>query len=62
MIMASDGLWEFMSNEKCVTMAGKYSSPKKAVETLCAEANSLWMKMEQVVDDTTVIIAHFQRF
>ena len=61
LIMASDGLWEFMNNDVCVEMVSKYSSPKKAVEALVNEANKLWMKMEQVVDDTTVIVAYFQR-
>ena len=31
--------------------------PRKAVDILVAEAGARWMKEEQVIDDTTVIVA-----
>ena len=100
LIWASDGLWEFMSNQvSCGTRGGRkpgvgtrahvqlgagegegleaglgyllsllralqevidmiagIDDPKTAVDKLVAEANTRWMKEEQVVDDTTVIV------
>jgi len=60
-IIASDGLWEFVSNEEAVEMAVKFppaKGPKHSVDHLVREANSRWMQEEQVIDDTTVIVAH----
>ena len=58
LIAASDGLWEFMSDQECVNIATGYRDPREAVDTLIREANERWMKEEQVIDDTTVIVAH----
>jgi serine/threonine protein phosphatase PrpC len=82
LIWASDGLWEFMSNQEVrlcritksfrprivashllrpfsqvIDKIAMYDDPKKCVDILVAEANARWMKEEQVVDDTTVIVA-----
>lgn len=60
LVVATDGLWEFMTNEECVAMmvedAGKNS--QSAVDILIQEANARWMREEQVIDDTTVVVAH----
>lgn len=56
-IWASDGLWEFMSNQEVLDMISGIDDPKKAVDLLITEANSRWMKEEQVIDDTTVVVA-----
>ncbi|KAL7685370.1 putative PPM-type phosphatase domain, protein phosphatase 2C family [Plasmopara halstedii] len=58
LVIATDGLWEFMSNEECIEMAMKHKDPKTAVDLLIMEANRRWMKEEQVIDDTTVIVAY----
>jgi serine/threonine protein phosphatase PrpC len=58
MVWASDGLWEFNKNEEVVAMAGGNGDPRKAVDALVADANARWMKEEQVIDDTTVIVAY----
>jgi len=57
-IVATDGLWEFMDNKTCVDMACKTSGPIEAVECLVKEANQRWLQEEQVIDDTSVIVAH----
>lgn len=41
-------------------MIAGIEDPKKAVDVLVAEANARWMKEEQVIDDTTVIVAHLE--
>lgn len=59
-VVASDGLWEFMSNQEVIDMivATGMADPRKAVDVLVEEANARWMREEQVVDDTTIIIAY----
>lgn len=58
LIVATDGLWEFMSNEECMEIAMGQQDPKVAVDLLIMEANRRWMKEEQVIDDTTIIVAY----
>jgi len=58
LIVATDGLWEFMDSQTCVDMACKTSGPSEAVDFLVKEANQRWIQEEQVIDDTTVIVAH----
>jgi len=66
LVVASDGLFEFVSNQEVIDIAAKYMSsgpggkaePGKAVNELVAEAEKRWLKEENVVDDTTVIVAY----
>eukprot|EP00871_Galdieria_phlegrea_P005823 jgi/Galph1/728/GphlegSOOS_G5468.1 len=58
-ILASDGVWEFLSSQDVVDIIGKLlgkSSAQAAAETLVQEAVKRWQKEEQVVDDTTAIV------
>ncbi|OQS00083.1 phosphatase 2C [Thraustotheca clavata] len=57
LVIATDGLWEFMSDDEVIKMASAHTDPKQAVDVLILEANRRWMKEEQVIDDTTVIVA-----
>jgi serine/threonine protein phosphatase PrpC len=57
LLWASDGLWEFVSNEEALEIARKAGDPRKAVDALVAEAQARWMAKEQVIDDTTIICA-----
>jgi serine/threonine protein phosphatase PrpC len=58
LVWASDGLWEFCDNDWVIaTTAAAGGDPRKAVDALITEANARWMREEQVVDDTTVIVA-----
>ena len=67
-ILASDGLWEFMSNKEVIDIVAKniklhakgndYAGvAAAAVKELMKESRKRWMAEEQVVDDTTVILA-----
>lgn len=56
-VVASDGLWEFVSNQETIDMVQDASTPFGSVEKLVKEANDRWEAEEQVVDDTTVITA-----
>lgn len=62
LILASDGLWEFMSDQECVDLATDQETCVNAVDVLVKEANARWMKEEQVIDDTTVVVGYLSGF
>lgn len=62
LVMASDGLWEFMSDQEVMDMAFTTTEPRFAVDKLISEANERWMREEQVIDDTTVCVAFIGNF
>ncbi len=62
LVMASDGLWEFMTDQEVIDIASKAQEPRFAVDRLISEANERWMKAEQVIDDTTVCVAFLGNF
>ncbi len=58
LVVATDGLWEFVTNEETVEIVEGQGGPAQAVDTLVTEAGTRWMAEEQVIDDTTVIVAN----
>lgn len=62
MILASDGVWEFISNQEAVDLVaqvGAKSGPEEAVKALVDEATKRWHAEEEVVDDITAVIVYF---
>uniref|UniRef100_A0A6S8ZMK7 PPM-type phosphatase domain-containing protein n=5 Tax=Ditylum brightwellii TaxID=49249 RepID=A0A6S8ZMK7_9STRA len=57
-VVATDGLWEFVNNDETVDMTAKMKGPAEAVDYLVKEANARWMHEEQVIDDTTIVVAN----
>ena len=58
-ILASDGIWEFISNEECVNIVKDYYIQKDingAINNLYKEATKRWIMKEEVIDDITLII------
>jgi len=62
LVSASDGLWEFMSTQDVVDMAAQYEDPTEAVKDLIKEAKARWLREEEVIDDTTVVVVHINGF
>lgn len=63
LIIASDGIWEFVNSLACVKIVAKWyekGSPEKAAEELCEFAVSMWKGNEMNVDDITVIVVFFR--
>ena len=62
-IIASDGLWEFISGEECINLVKKFYEEKKDVKEatleLTKEAFNKWKRKEIVIDDITVIVIFF---
>jgi len=56
-VWASDGVWEFISNqEACDIIYKNRNDPEAAARILIAEATKRWQQEEDVVDDITCII------
>ena len=62
MIICSDGIWEFISNEEVMKIANSYYLKKDAYglcQDLTKIATERWLKEDIVVDDITVVAAFF---
>ena len=59
-IIASDGIWEYMSGEDCLKVIKPFYEDNKDVEeasySLVKEAFRKWKRKEAVIDDITVIL------
>lgn len=64
LVLASDGLWEFMDDQCVVDMVVEHSAkdPNAICEILINEAKNRWMAEEEVVDDTTVVLVNLNGF
>ena len=61
-IIASDGIWEFISSEECINIVGKFYENNDVVqccEYLYNESRKRWIKEEEVVDDITMLLVFF---
>lgn len=61
-VLASDGVWEFMTSGEVATFVARQkatgASPSIVANALVAESVSRWKKNEQVVDDTTAVVTY----
>jgi serine/threonine protein phosphatase PrpC len=58
-VIASDGIWEFLPNDQVVEMIVPYwqdNNPEGACERLVNEAVYHWQNEDEVIDDITIII------
>lgn len=61
LILATDGIWEFISNEEAMSIVAACKTPEQACEKLVAEAHERWMCEEDgVVDDITCLVMFFE--
>ena len=63
LVVASDGLWEFLSNKQVLDIILPFykndnKHPEKAIEKLIQKSTAKWTKEEGVVDDTTIILVY----
>ncbi|PIA44729.1 hypothetical protein AQUCO_01700374v1 [Aquilegia coerulea] len=59
-VIASDGVFEFMSSQAVVNMVLKYSDPREACAAIARESYKLWLEHENRTDDITIIIVHIK--
>ncbi|XP_022961292.1 protein phosphatase 2C and cyclic nucleotide-binding/kinase domain-containing protein-like isoform X1 [Cucurbita moschata] len=57
-VVASDGVFEFLSSQTVVDMVSKYKDPRDACAAIVAESYKLWLQFETRTDDITVIVVH----
>ena len=56
-VIATDGLWEFVTNTDVIDVINNSKNSQEAVNTLCSMAWKKWYSIEKVVDDITIIVA-----
>jgi len=60
MIVASDGVWEFLTSEDAVGIVVNCNgNAEKAAAELCARSYREWRAEEEVVDDITAVVVYF---
>lgn len=57
-VVASDGVFEFLSSQTVVDMVAKFKDPRDACAAIVAESYRLWLQYETRTDDITVIVVH----
>ena len=63
MIIASDGIWEFISSQECIDIIKNFYDKNDlhgCCEYLYQESSKRWLKEEEVIDDTTLILVFFE--
>ncbi|CAM6082038.1 unnamed protein product [Calypogeia fissa] len=55
-VIASDGVFEFLSSQAVVDMVAKHKDPQEACAAIVAESYRLWLQNETRTDDITVIV------
>jgi serine/threonine protein phosphatase PrpC len=59
-VIASDGVFEFMSSQTVVNMVRKYNDPQDACCSIAGDSYKLWLEHENRTDDITIIIVHIK--
>lgn len=62
MILASDGVWEFITNEEAIEMVRTAGNCDDACKKLVAESSRRWAEEEDVRDDITAIVVYFEGY
>ncbi|GLJ40758.1 hypothetical protein SUGI_0842740 [Cryptomeria japonica] len=55
-VIASDGVFEFLSSKAVVDMIVKFKDPRDACAAIVAESYRLWLQYETRTDDITIIV------
>ena len=54
-VLASDGVFEFLTNQSVLDICAKFADPLEACRAVVAEAYELWLQYELRTDDITII-------
>lgn len=60
LVLASDGVYEFLTNQSVVDICAKFTDPLEACRAVVAEAYELWLQYELRTDDITIICIFIQ--
>jgi serine/threonine protein phosphatase PrpC len=59
MVIASDGVWEFITNDDCVRICSRYwevNDPEGACKELLELSVEHWQREDEVIDDITLYV------
>ncbi|CAL5415005.1 unnamed protein product [Camellia sinensis] len=59
-VVASDGVFEFLSSQTVVEMVSRYTDPRDACSAIAGESYKQWLQHETRTDDITIIIVHIK--
>ncbi|KAJ8766477.1 hypothetical protein K2173_022536 [Erythroxylum novogranatense] len=59
-VVASDGVFEFLSSQVVVDMVARYKDPRDACAVIAGDSYKLWLEHENRTDDITMIIVHIK--
>ncbi|DAZ96598.1 TPA: hypothetical protein N0F65_000164, partial [Lagenidium giganteum] len=59
-VIASDGVFEFLTSQAVVDMVAQYEDPLEACQKVVAESYRLWLTYELRTDDITIICVYFK--
>mmetsp|Transcript_8367 Transcript_8367/g.12563 ORF Transcript_8367/g.12563 Transcript_8367/m.12563 type:complete len:738 (-) Transcript_8367:107-2320(-) len=54
-VLASDGVFEFLTNQSVIDICAKFTDPLEACRAVVAESYELWLQYEMRTDDITMI-------
>jgi serine/threonine protein phosphatase PrpC len=58
-VLATDGVWEFISSQKAVEIVAKHNNPYDGARSLVAQAYKLWLQRETRTDDISAVVLFF---
>ncbi|XP_006600326.1 probable protein phosphatase 2C 35 isoform X2 [Glycine max] len=59
-VVASDGIFEFLTSQTVVDMAASYMDPHDACAAIAEKSYKLWLELENRTDDITIIIVQIK--
>ncbi|XP_057475233.1 probable protein phosphatase 2C 35 [Actinidia eriantha] len=59
-VIASDGVFEFLSSQTVVEMVTRYTDPRDACSAIAAESYKQWLEHDHRTDDITIIVVHIK--
>ncbi|GAU11073.1 hypothetical protein TSUD_196970 [Trifolium subterraneum] len=59
-VVASDGIFEFLSSQTVVDMTARYTDPRDACAAITEESYKLWLELVNRTDDITIIIVQIK--
>ncbi|KAG7352827.1 mechanosensitive ion channel [Nitzschia inconspicua] len=61
-VLASDGIFEFLTNQSVIDICAKFTDPLEACRAVVAESYELWLQYELRTDDITIIVIFVDPF
>nr|XP_023898075.1 probable protein phosphatase 2C 35 [Quercus suber] len=61
-VVASDGVFEFLSSQAVVNTVARYTDPQDACAAIAGESYKIWLEHENRTDDITIILVHIKGF